>query len=150
MIITDFLPSKNALNSTDTPFKDFLNGTIGEFFELFENTTEEINDALFLQQSYGEYLDLFGRDYNVPRLVDETDEHYRNRLITISSKHFTVNTLYNEFDSQLLTYKDGVVTGNTLLSDNHYVNNEYFVECDDVTWDTINQKYVTSLRRLEL
>lgn len=150
MNITDFLPSKNALNATDTPLKGLLNDTIGHFFELFENTTEDINNNLFIQNCTGRYLDLFGVDYNVPRLVDETDEHYRNRLITISSKHFTVNTLYNEFDSQLLTYKDGVVTGNTLLSDNHYVNNEYFVECDDVTWDTINQKYVTSLRRLEL
>lgn len=150
MNITDFLPSKNALNSTDTPLKGLLNDTLGYFFELFENTTEDINDNLFIQNCTGGYLDLFGKDYNIPRLVDESDEHYRNRLITINSKHFTVNTLYNEFDLQLLTYKDGVVTGNTLLSDNHYVNNEYFVECDDVTWNTINQKYVTSLRRLEL
>ena len=150
MIITDFLARNNLLNTTDTPLKSFLNDTIGYFLELFEENTYSMNDNLFIQNATGEYLDLFGKDYNVSRLVDETDEHYRNRLITIASKHFTVNTLYNEFDSQLLSFKEGVVTGNTLLSDNHFVNNEYFIRCDDVTWNTIKKKYVTSLRRLEL
>lgn len=150
MIITDFLPANSTLNTEGNPFKPLINGTIGYFFELFENTIEEINDNLFIQNATGKYLDLFGKDYNADRLVNESDDHYLKRLLTIISKHFTINTLYYEYDMQLLTYTENEVSGNTLLSDNHFVNNEYFVECDNQTWDTINRKYVTSIQRLEL
>ena len=149
MNITDYLPAANTLNSTDTPLKDFLNDTIGYFFTVFADTVDDFNSTLFIQNSTGLYLDLYGRDFNVPRLVDESDEHYRKRLITISSKHFTLNTLYDEYDLQLLTYNSSYDPDSMLVSDNHFLNNVYMVECDDATWDTIQRKYVSNIHRLE-
>ncbi len=148
MNITDYLPALNTLNSTDTPLKGLLNDTIGAFFDNFNASIDEFNYNLFIQNSTGFYLDLYGRDYNVPRLVDESDEHYRKRLITISSKHFTLNTLYDEYDLQLLTYNSSYNKDTMLVSDNHFLNNTYMVDCDDTTWNTIQRKYVTNIRRL--
>ena len=117
MIITDFLPQKYALNDDNNLFADFINDTIGKFFDEFVDEIDKMNDELFIQNCE-KYLDFFGIDYNLPRFPEEIDEHYRKRIITISSKRFTINTLYNEYDLQLLTYTPSA-SGNTLLRDNH-------------------------------
>ena len=140
MNITDFLPVLNRLNNTDTPMKSFLNDSIGVFFELYEDSVDDLKEFVFIQLAEGFYLDLYGRDYNVPRLVDETDEHYRNRLIALSSKHSTYNALYFAFDTQLLTYNEDA-DDMMLLSDNHYLNTKYFVDCDDSTFEVIRRNY---------
>ena len=148
MIITDSLPQNSKLNQEDNPFTDLINGTIGTFFELFEDEINTMNEELFIQES-SKYLDLFGRDYDIPRKEGETDEHYRTRLITLITKHFTINTLYYGYDAQLITYNANY-SQNMLLSDNHYLNNEYFIICDDSVWNTIKKKYISNLRRLVL
>lgn len=150
MNITDYLPLLNNLNNEGNILTSFINDTIGMFLEKYEDTIGDFNYEIFIQNATGIYLDLYGKDYNVPRLVDETDEHYRKRLITIQSKRFTANTIYNEYDLQLLTYTDPTVTGNTLLSDNHFLNNKYYIECDDIVWETLIRKYVVNIERLEL
>lgn len=140
MNVTDFLPEKNRLNSTDTLMTGFLNGTIGEFFGRFDEYIDDLNEFSFIQLAEGFFLDLYGRDYDVPRLIGETDEHYRNRLIALSSKHSTYNALYDAFDVQLLTYDDDA-DDMMLLSDNHYLNTKYFVDCDDSTFEVIKRNY---------
>ena len=140
-MITEFLPSNCQATDDDNPFKQFLDNTIGYFLDVVDEQTDELNTSMFVQESVGKFLDLHGVDYNLKRLPNESDEDYRNRLLLDSLDRFTFEWLYELFDLQLLTYNDDY-EDNMLLSDNHYLNNQYFIDCTDEIWNVINRKFV--------
>ena len=108
---------------------------------MVDEQTDELNTSMFVQESVGKFLDLHGVDYNLKRLPNESDEDYRNRLLLDSLDRFTFEWLYELFDLQLLTYNDDY-EDNMLLSDSHYLNNQYFIDCTDEIWNVINRKFV--------
>lgn len=141
--VTDLFPVNSTIH--ESPFKDFLNNTIGYFLELVENEVQAMKDGCFLDSAEGHYLDLWGRDFNIRRLEGVSDDDYRKRLMILPLEQFTINTLYELYDLQLLT-KPESSTGNlnlTLLSDNHFLNKQYYVDCSDDVWGEINKKFIT-------
>lgn len=139
--ITDLLQDKSMIKGT--PFEDLVNNTIGYFLELIEEDTVMMNDGCFLDTAEGKYLDLWGKDYGINRLPDESDDDYRIRLSILPLQRFTIDTLYELYDVQLLTYKSGA-DDLTLLSDNHFLADKYFVDIDDNVWQDIVGKFLAS------
>lgn len=138
--ITSLLPAQSNIHGT--PFEELINNTIGYFLEMIEEEIGHINDGCFLETAEGKYLDLWGKDFGIPRLNEESDDDYRNRLLVGPLDRFTINTLYTMYDVQLLTYYEDK-TSLTLLSDNHLLANEYFIDCTDEIWETISRKFIT-------
>ena len=137
--VTDLLPWNNSIRGT--PYEELVNNTIGYFLEKLEEEIEHINNGLFIESAEGKYLDLHGKDYGLPRKEGESDEDYRNRLLIEPLDKFNLTTLYEVYDVQLLTYKSDK-TDLTLLSDNHLLSNEYFIDCSNELWTIINNKFI--------
>ena len=138
--ITDSLPQESLVRGT--PWEEFLNNTIGYFFEILEEEVELMNEGLFIESASGKYLDLHGKDLGLPRKVGESDDDYRNRLLIEPLDEFNIMTLSEVYDVQLLTYKSDK-TDLTLLSDNHFLSNEYFIDASDELWGIIQRKFIT-------
>ena len=138
--IIDLLPVNN--NIRNTPFEEFVNNTIGYFFELLEAEIENINEGCFIESANGKYLDLHGKDLNLPRKEGESDEDYRKRLLIEPLDKFNLQTLYEVYNIQLLSYNESK-NDLMLLSDIHLLANEYFVDCSDELWNIISNKFIT-------
>lgn len=141
-VVTDALPVKSKIH--DTPYEELLNNTIGYLLEETEEEITNIVDGFNMQTATAKYLDLIGKDYNIQRRTDETDENYRKRLLIEPSDHFSEKLLYDVYDVQLLTYKNGLRSGRdyTLLSDNTLLSDRYIVDVDDTVWEIINKKFI--------
>ena len=146
--ITDLLPVNSNIHGT--PFEDLINNTIGYFLELIEEEVDAMNDGCFLETAEGRYLDLWGKDYGIPRLNDETDEDYRKRLKILPLERFNIQTLYEVYDLQLLTRNDTSFNDLKLYSDNHFLDDEYWIGVSDEEWVEISRKFITTnkIRRI--
>ena len=146
--ITDLLPVNSNIH--DTPFEDLINNTIGYFIELIEEEVDAMNDGCFIDTAEGRYLDLWGKDYGIPRLNDETDEDYRKRLKILPLDRFNIQTLYEVYDLQLLTRNDTSFNDLKLYSDNHFLDDEYWIGVSDEEWIEISRKFITTnkIRRI--
>lgn len=139
--ITSLFPDKSTIHGT--PFEDLLNNTIGYFLEKVEEDTQALNDGCFVQIAEGKFLDLIGKDLGLPRFDSEVDEDYRTRLMIAPLEEFSINTLYELYDIQLLTYNSSY-SDLMLLSDNHLLNNHYLVDVSDELWNELSNKFITS------
>ena len=146
--ITDLLPVNSNIHGT--PFEDLINNTIGYFLELIEEEVDAMNDGCFLETAEGRYLDLWGKDYGIPRLNDENDEDYRKRLKILPLERFNIQTLYEVYDLQLLTRNDTSFNDLKLYSDNHFLDDEYWIGVSDDEWMEISRKFITTnkIRRI--
>ena len=146
--ITDLLPVNSNIHGT--PFEDLINNTIGYFLEMIEEEVDAMNDGCFLETAEGRYLDLWGKDYGIPRLNDETDEDYRKRLKILPLERFNIQTLYEVYDLQLLTRNDTSFNDLKLYSDNHFLDDEYWIGVSDEEWVEISRKFITTnkIRRI--
>ena len=146
--ITDLLPVNSNIHGT--PFEDLINNTIGYFLELIEEEVDAMNDGCFIDTAEGRYLDLWGKDYGIPRLNDETDEDYRKRLKILPLERFNIQTLYEVYDLQLLTRNDTSFNDLKLYSDNHFLDDEYWIGVSDEEWVEISRKFITTnkIRRI--
>lgn len=138
--ITDLMPVDSLIR--DTPWEEFLNNSIGYFLEVLEADVEALNDGLFIDSAEGKYLDLHGKDLGLPRKSGESDDDYRNRLLVEPLDQFTLEAMYEVYDVQLLSYNANK-TDLMLLSDNHLLANEYFIDCDNELWEIIVRKFIT-------
>lgn len=146
--ITDLLPVNSNIHGT--PFEDLINNTIGYFLEMIEEEVDAMNDGCFIDTAEGRYLDLWGKDYGIPRLNDETDEDYRKRLKILPLDRFNIQTLYEVYDLQLLTRNDTSFNDLKLYSDNHFLDDEYWIGVSDDEWMEISRKFITTnkIRRI--
>ena len=146
--ITDLLPVNSNIHGT--PFEDLINNTIGYFLEMIEEEVDAMNDGCFIDTAEGRYLDLWGKDYGIPRLNDETDEDYRKRLKILPLDRFNIQTLYEVYDLQLLTRNDTSFNDLKLYSDNHFLDDEYWIGVSDEEWMEISRKFITTnkIRRI--
>ena len=152
--ITDLLPVQSNIHGT--PFEDLINNTIGYFLEMIEEEVDAMNDGCFLDTAEGKYLDLWGKDYGIPRLNEESDEDYRKRLTILPLEQFTIQTLYDVYNLQLLTrdIELGGFNNLKLYSDNHLLDDTYWVNCSQAQFKEIQSKFVnkyestTTLRRV--
>ena len=146
--ITDLLPVNSNIHGT--PFEDLINNTIGYFLEMIEEEVDAMNDGCFIDTAEGRYLDLWGKDYGIPRLNDENDEDYRKRLKILPLERFNIQTLYEVYDLQLLTRNDTSFNDLKLYSDNHFLDDEYWIGVSDEEWMEISRKFITTnkIRRI--
>ena len=146
--ITDLLPVQSNIHGT--PFEDLINNTIGYFLEMIEEEVDAMNDGCFIDTAEGRYLDLWGKDYGIPRLNDENDEDYRKRLKILPLERFNIQTLYEVYDLQLLTRNDTSFNDLKLYSDNHFLDDEYWIGVSDEEWMEISRKFITTnkIRRI--
>ena len=146
--ITDILPVNSNIHGT--PFEDLITNTICYFLEMIEEEVDEMNDGCFIDTAEGRYLDLWGKDYGIPRLNDENDEDYRKRLKILPLERFNIQTLYEVYDLQLLTRNDTSFNDLKLYSDNHFLDDEYWIGVSDEEWIEISRKFITTnkIRRI--
>ena len=142
-MLVDMLPVHSELQKSDNQLRVVLDKTVGAYMD--EHTGSELFDELFLTSASGGWLDAHGRDYGVPRRLGESDDDYRTRLMIGPLEEFTINTVYELYDLQLMTKPTSSDNLNlTLLSDNHFLNNKYYVDCSDEVWDEIDKKFLTT------
>ena len=116
-----------------------LDKSVGEWMDGFEQPYDE----LFLSTASGGWLDAHGRDYGVPRKIDETDEDYRERIVYEKLDHLTVGLLYTVYGLDLFVFvEDFDPLENTLTSDNPHISNSYMSIADEDLQSILNGKFV--------
>ena len=140
-MIVELLPLSSKLQRGDNPLRVVLDRTVGEWLDSFSQPFEQ----LFLTSATGGWLDAHGKDYGVPRRLDEDDDSYRQRIIYEKLDHLTPSLLSDVYGVKLFTYRgDFNVSDNTLVSDNpHIVQNESFLgTVDEDTISILDKKFV--------
>ena len=140
-MMVEMLPMHSQLQKKDNPLRIVLDRTVGAYMDNFEIPYEQI----FLTSATGGWLDAWGRDYGVPRRLDEDDESYRQRIIYEKLDHLTPSLLSDVYNVKLFTYRgDFNVSDNTLVSDNpHIVMNYSFLGVsDEDTISILDKKFI--------
>ena len=139
-MLWDLLPMASVLQRKDNQLRIVLDRTVGEWLDNFSQPYEQ----LFLTSATGGWLDAHGKDYGVPRRIDEDDESYRQRIIYEKLDHLTPALLNNVYNVKLFSYRsDFDVTDNTLVSDNPYIDNGgYLGLADSDTMDILDKKFI--------
>ena len=140
--IIERLHQHTALLNPGNPMRQVILGTIGAWLDNHEDSG--LLDGVFLDSASGGYLDLWGRDYNVPRKPDESDDDYRLRIVYETLGYLTVPYLLNVYNLRLYTaMSDFDVTDNTMVSDNPYISSYGFmtIASDDVQ-GILDKKFV--------
>ena len=139
-MIVEMLPLSSKLQQADNPLRIVLDRTVGEWLDNFSQPFDE----LFLMSATGGWLDAWGRDYGVPRRLDEDDESYRQRIVYEKLDHLTPSLLADVYNVRLFSYRnDFDVTDNTLVSDNPYIDNGgYLGLADKDTMDILDKKFI--------
>lgn len=135
------LPSHSSLHREDNPGRQVLLNTIGAWLDRFEE--REWFEQFFLQDATGKYLDLHGRDFGLPRKIDESDDDYRNRIIYETLGHLTTYFLKSVYNVELYV-KVNDFDGDTMLtSDNEYISTNGFMGVvDESTQNILDKKFV--------
>ena len=139
-MIVEMLPLSSKLQQADNPLRIVLDRTVGEWLDNFSQPFDE----LFLMSATGGWLDAWGKDYGVPRRLDEDDESYRQRIVYEKLDHLTPSLLADVYNVRLFSYRnDFDVTDNTLVSDNPYIDNGgYLGLADQDTMDILDKKFI--------
>ena len=140
-MIVEMLPLSSKLQQEDNPLRIVLDRTVGEWLDNFEQPFEQ----LFLMSATGGWLDAHGKDYGIPRKIDEDDESYRQRIVYEKLDHLTPSLLGDVYGVRLFSYRgDFDVKDNTLVSDNpHIVQLDSFLgTVDEDTISILDKKFV--------
>jgi len=139
--ILDRLPEQSVLHDSSNDFRKVFIATLGALLDDFD--LDESKEGVYLQNATGVYLDLHGKDLGVKRRFEETDEHYRNRLIYETLGYLTVDYLLNVYDLTLYTYVTGFdVAENTLVSDNPFIGDEFMCPYDEGVVSSLSSNFV--------
>lgn len=140
-IIERLHPNSNLRQKTN-PARNVLINSVGALLDSWD--LEDFLESPFLQNASKNYLDLHGKDLNVPRKIDEDDSDYRNRIIYEVLGYLTADYLINVYGLTLFSYVDDFnVHTNTLTSDNQYLKpNGLMTIADDEIKSILNRKFV--------
>lgn len=138
-MLVELLPLGSALQKEDNELRKVLDRSVGEFMDSLELPFDE----LFLTSATGGWLDAHGKDYGVPRRLDEDDESYRERIVFEKLEYLTVGNLLSVYGLELFAFVDDFdATENTLTSDNPYLSSRYMGVADETTRDILDKKFV--------
>jgi hypothetical protein len=138
-MLVELLPLGSALQKEDNELRKVLDRSVGEFMDSLELPFDE----LFLTSATGGWLDAHGKDYGVPRRLDEDDESYRERIVFEKLEYLTVGNLLSVYGLELFVFVDDFdATENTLTSDNPYMSSHYMGVADETTRDILDKKFV--------
>ena len=139
--LVDLLPEHNSLKSKRNPLRQVLDKSVGEWFD--NHSVQTFYDNLFLNSATGGWLDLHGRDYGVYRRIGESDEDYRRRIVFEKLDYLTTELLLTVYGVGLFSYRmDFDLTGNTLVSDNPYISQNFIGVSDEETIRILDSKYI--------
>lgn len=136
--IIERLPEHSVLHNPTNDMNRLLNYTVGEWLDNFFNINDGSN--LFLDYATGEYLDVHGKDFNILRKEDESDDDYRYRIVQESLAHLTTTYLKEIYDLELYSFIENYSDAK-MLSDNEYVTNKHIVFSNDTVKDILNKKF---------
>lgn len=140
--IIDRLHPRCSLRDENNPVRKVLINTLGAILDEFD--IQGSLDAPYLQEARGVYLDLHGKDLNVPRRSGEADDDYRRRLYYEVLGYLTVAYLLNVYELDLFVFvQDFSLTGLTLTSDNPYICGGGFMSiADEETQRILENKFI--------
>ena len=129
----------SALQDEGNDLRKVLDRTVGEYMD----ASEVVFDQLFLSSATGGWLDAHGKDYGVPRRLDEDDDSYRERIIFEKLEYLTVGNLQSIYGLDLYAFVSGFNPKvNQLTSDNPYIASRYMSIADESTRDILNNKFI--------
>ena len=138
-MLVELLPLGSALQKEDNELRKVLDRSVGEFMDSLELPFDE----LFLTSATGGWLDAHGKDYGVPRRLDEDDESYRERIVFEKLEYLTVGNLIGIYGLDLFAFvSDFDPVDNMLTSDNPYLSSRYMGVADETTRDILDKKFV--------
>lgn len=138
-MLAELLPSSSAIQKEDNELRKVLDRSVGEFMDNLELPLDE----LFITSASGGWLDAFGRDFGVPRRLDEDDESYRERIVFEKLEYLTVANLLSVYGLELFAFvSDFDPVDNMLTSDNPYLSSRYMGVADETTRDILDKKFV--------
>ena len=140
-MMVEMLPVNSQLQKKDNPVHVVLDRSVGAYMDTFEIPYEQI----FLTTATGGWLDAHGKDYGIPRRLNEDDEHYRQRIIYEKLDHLTPSLLSDVYNVRLFTYRrDFDIPSNTLVSDNPHIvqSNSFLGVSDEDTIRILDKKFI--------
>ena len=138
-MLVEMLPMASSLQKKDNPVRTVLDKSIGSMMDDFDQPY----DQLFLDTATGGWLDAIGKDYGIPRKLEESDDDYRQRIVYEKKDNLTVGLLYNVYSVDLFSFREDFdVTENTLVSDNPYLSSKYIGVSDENTISILDNKYI--------
>ena len=138
--IINRLHPNSPLRQESNPARTLIMNTIGAWLDNYDVIS--LYENSFLETATGRWLDLYGRDLDVPRKLDESDEDYRTRLIYESIGNLNVDYLLNVFGLTLYSFREDFnIENNTLVSDNPFLNTGGYISvADDDVISIIDRK----------
>lgn len=149
--IIERLNENSGLKNKDNPFHKLINEGVGGWLDNFEDNN--LSEQIFLETASGIWLDLQGKEYNIVRKINESDDDYRERIVHESLGHLTIPFLVNVFNLILYCYIENFnVENNTLTSDNVFACHKYVSFVDEDLQNILKRKYVigTGLTYLQM
>ena len=149
--IINRLHQNTSLLNPSNPMRRIILNTIGEWLDRHDDFS--LYDGIFMDSAKGTYLDLWGRDYNVPRKVGESDDDYRKRLYYEVLGYLTIPYLLNVYELPLYVYVASFdASDNDLTSDNPYIPGSKMSIASDEVQRVLSKKFVmgTDLTFLEV
>ena len=99
-------------------------------------------EELFLESASGSWLDCHGRDFGVPRRLNEDDDSYRDRIVFEKLEYCNAPNLDSIYGLTLYAYVSGFsASSNTLTSDNPYSASSFMSVADADTQRILNGKF---------
>ena len=141
--IIDRLDENSVLRQLNHPARKLILNTVGVWLDEYYN--DDYNSQLFITEATGRYLDVLGKDYGIIRDTNETDEHYRKKIIYNRLGHLTVKYLLEIYDLELFVYIANFnPSENRLTSDNYYITfpNGLMCSTDNMTKEVLSKKFV--------
>ena len=138
-VIIEQMNNPYLLNEENTGRK-FILGTIGAWLDNYKSHQK---DMLSLTAT-GEYLDVHGKEYNVYRKENESDDDYRDRILL--KKHLKCTSpSYRANNIKLWIYIDNLIEeeNSGLTSDNTYITNSYLAHATVETKEYIQKTHFT-------
>lgn len=134
--------NNQQLQEPNHPMNKIINNTIGEWLQ--QEDEKNFLEQFFIQEADNKYLDLHGKDFNVIRKIDESDEDYRNRIIYESMGHITITFLKEVYDVDIYSFvEDFNMNNNDLTSDNPYfAQNKFMGIAEETTKEILNKKFI--------
>lgn len=135
------LPPTTNLHKTDNPVRKIIINSVGQWLDEYD--VQNWLNQFFLNEASGKYLDLHGKEYNVLRRINESDEDYRKRIVYETLGQLTIDYLKTVFNAEIYTYTTGYDETDTLLSDNEYINGKgFFIKVDEDIQRVLDRKIV--------
>lgn len=132
----------SELSKSDNPMNQIITNSVGEWLSVFDEFPWL--EQFFLQEAEGKYLDLHGKDYNVLRRIDESDDSYRERMIYETLGQLSIPALETMYNVGVYkSVSDYDLTSNSMVSDNSYLVSELILlDCSDDVQRSLLKRFI--------